>query len=108
MAPPPVHESWAIAVHEALAGIKGLLIGQLVPNADTYELVLTTRDSPPASGLVELLSERLVPVLGRDDSPLEPGRDPAWCFYPALEDRERELFLHLDWSHAVVLHEWVD
>ncbi len=95
-------------MHEALAGVKGLLIGQLVPNADTYELVLTTRDSPPAPGLVELLSERLGPVLRRDDCPLEAGQDPAWCFYPALGDRERELFLRLDWAHAVVLHELVD
>jgi hypothetical protein len=108
MAAPPVSESWAIAVHEALTGIKGLLIGQLVPDGDAYELVLTTRDSPPSSTLVELVSDRLGPVLRRDDSPLEAGRDRAWCFYPALDDREHELFLRLDWPHAVVLHEWVD
>src|SRR4029077_10702086 len=59
VAPPPVRESWALAVPDALVGIRGVLVGQLVPNADTYELVLTTRESPPASELVELLSERL-------------------------------------------------
>jgi hypothetical protein len=95
-------------VHDALVGIRDVLVGQLVPNADTYELVLTTSESPPAPELVELLSERLGPVLRRADSPLEGDREPAWCFYPAIGDRERELFLSLDWRHAVMLHEWVD
>ena len=108
MAPPPLRESWAIAVHDALVGIRDVLVGQLVPNGDTYELVLTTRESPPASELVELLRERLGPVVRRDDSSLVADREPAWCFYPAVEDRERELLPSLDWTHAVVVHEWVD
>ena len=108
MAAPPVQQSWAIAVHEALLGFRDVLMAQVIPGDERCELVLTTRDSPPAPELVELLRERLGPVLRRDDSPLDPGRDAAWCFYPALTDDERQLFLALDWRRAVVLHEWVD
>jgi hypothetical protein len=108
MTAPPVHQSWAIAVHETLIGFRDVLMAQVIPGDDRCELVLTTRDSPPAPELVELLRERLGPVLRRDDSPLDPGRGAAWCFYPALTDDERQLFRQLDWRRAVVLHEWLD
>jgi hypothetical protein len=108
MAAPPVRESWAIAVHEALVGFRDVLMAQVIPGDERCELVLTTRDSPPAPELVELLQEQLGPVLRREDSPCGPGRDATWCFYPALTENERQLLLQLDWRHAVVLHEWVD
>ena len=43
----PVRESWATAVHQALAGFHDVLVCQLVPGEARYELVLTTRTSPP-------------------------------------------------------------
>jgi hypothetical protein len=107
MTAPPVPESWAIAVHEALLGFPDVLIGQLVPDDGCYELVLTTRASPPESALVDALRDALGPVLARDDCAL--GREkPVWRFYPAVDERDRELFARLDWRRAVVLHEWVD
>jgi hypothetical protein len=106
--PAAVRESWAIAVHEALAGVEDVLVCQLIPEGDTYELVMTTRRSPPAPELVETLRGRLGPVLAREDSPLPGDRESAWRFYPALGEGDREVFARLDWSHAVVLHEWVD
>jgi hypothetical protein len=108
VAPVRIRESWAIAVHEALVGMPDVLVGQLIPDGDAYELVLTTGSSPPASELVQALRERLDPLLGREDSPLEGDREAAWRFYPAVADRDREVFARLDWRHAIVLHEWVD
>jgi hypothetical protein len=113
MPPVPVLETWAIAVHEALAGFSDVLIGQLVPGERNWELVLTTRDSPPARDLVEELREALGSLIAREDSPVvewgEDGMGTAAChFYPPLGKREKELFGRLDWRRAVVLHEWVD
>ena len=98
-----MHESWAIAVHEALAGMTGVLVGQLVPRAETYELVITTRESPPPGELVEALRARLAGVVRRDDSPTA-----SWHYYPATDAGTRELFARLDWANAVVLHELGD
>jgi hypothetical protein len=98
-----VRESWAIALHDVLVGMPDVLVGQLVPDGETYKLVLTTRHSPPPSALVDALVERLGSLAGREDSPVE-----TWHFYPAADDRTRELFARLDWAHAVVLHEFVD
>jgi hypothetical protein len=107
MTAPPVQESWAIAVHEALVGFRDVLMGQLVPDEGCYELVLTTRESPPGSALVDALRDALGPVLARADcAPL--GERAAWRFYPPIDERDRELFARLDWRRAVVLHEWVD
>jgi hypothetical protein len=106
--PAAVRESWAIAVHEALAGVGDVLVCQLIPEGDAYELVLTTRSSPPAGELVQTLVERLGPVVAREDSPMAGDRESAWRFYPAHGDGDREVFSRLDWKHAVVLHEWVD
>jgi hypothetical protein len=110
MAAPAVRESWAIAVHEALVGFRDVLMGQLVPDERWYELVLTTRESPPADELVEALRGALAPVLAREDSALCPD-DPgpaSWRFYPSLDARDREVLARLDWRRAVVVHEWVD
>jgi hypothetical protein len=107
MAAPPVHESWAIAVHDALVGFRDVLMGQLVPDEGCYELVLTTRESPPDASLVAALCEALGPVVEREDCALRPD-EPRWRFYPALEERDREVFARLDWRRAVVLHEWID
>jgi hypothetical protein len=96
-------------VHEALVGFRDVLMGQLVPAEACYELVLTTRASPPEDELVEALRGALGPLLAREDSALRPDAlGVGWRFYPALDDRDRELFLRLDWRRAVVLHEWVD
>ena len=107
MPAPPVHESWAIAVHEALVGFRDVLMGQLVPDVTCYELVLTTRASPPEPSLVEALQDVLGPLLVRDDCALAPD-GPGWRFYPALDLVDREVFARLDWRRAVVIHEWVD
>jgi hypothetical protein len=106
----PVHESWTIAVHEALAGLGAVLVAQLVPGDDGCELVLTTGQSPPPGDLVEELRRALGPLLSRDDSPLGTDEDGAvgWHFYPPLDERDRRLFARLDWQRAVVLHEFVD
>jgi hypothetical protein len=98
-----VRQSWAIALHVVLRGMPDVLVGQLVPGGETYELVLTTRQSPPPLELVDALRERLGSLVGREDSPTT-----TWHFYPAHDDGTRELFARLDWSHAVVLHEFVD
>jgi hypothetical protein len=98
-----VHESWAIALHGVLTGMPQVLVGQLVPYEETYELVLTTRESPPPPELVDALRERLGSLVRREDSPTA-----TWHYYPAHDDRTRELFARLDWAHAVVLHEFVD
>ena len=107
MTAPPVHESWAIAVHEALIGFRDVLMGQLVPDETCYRLVLTTRESPPDASLVDALREALAPVVARNDSALRPD-EPGWRFYPALDDGDRAVFARLDWRRAVVLHEWID
>ena len=107
MTAPPVRQSWAIAVHEALVGFRDVLMAQVIPGDERCELVLTTRDSPPAPELVELLRERLGPVLARADCALRRD-EPGWRFYPAVDEPDRELFARLDWRRAVVLHEWVD
>ena len=108
MGRPPVRESWAIAVHEALAGLAGVLVAQLVPGDDGCELVLTTGHSPPPRDLVEELDRALGPLLSRDDSPLDrdAGGRAGWHFYPPLGEPERQLFARLDWHRAVVLHEF--
>ena len=107
MSVPPVQESWAIAVHEALVGFRDVLMGQLVPDEGCYELVLTTRESPPESALVDAVRDALGPLLVRADCALR-REEPIWRFYPAVDERDRELFARLDWRHAIVLHEWVD
>jgi len=106
----PVRESWAIAVHEALAAFPDVLVGQIVPRGAGYELVLTTRHSPPGGELVAALRPALAPLVGREDSPLVEASTGAegWHFYPAAGEHERELFAALDWTHAVVLHESVE
>ncbi len=85
---------------------------QLVPGEDRYELVLTTRESPPDAALVEALSDALGPLISREDSPISESdgevRGATWRYYPPLGERERELFAGLDWAHAIVVHEWVD
>jgi hypothetical protein len=106
--PVAVRESWAIAVHERLAGVEDVLVCQLIPEGERYELVLTTRSSPPAPEAVEAVRERLGPLLAREDSPIAGDREPGWRFYPALGEDDRDVFSRLDWAHAVVLHEWVD
>jgi len=108
VAPAAVRESWAIAVHEALAGMPDVLVCQVIPDDEAYELVLTTGSSPPGSELVQALRERLEPLLGREDSPLGGDGEAAWRFYPAVGERDREVFARLDWTRAIVLHEWVD
>jgi hypothetical protein len=106
----PVRESWAIALHEALAGFPDVLVGQIVPGGEGYELVLTTRHSPPGGELLAALRPALAPLVGREDSPLAEAATGAggWHFYPAGDERERELFAELDWTRAVVLHEFVE
>jgi hypothetical protein len=103
----PVRESWAIAVHETLAAFPGVLVGQIVRGRSGYELVLTTRRSPPAGRLVAALRPALAPLVAREDSPLvdaATGGGAGWHFYPA----EGELLAALDWTRAVVLHEFAD
>jgi hypothetical protein len=103
VAPPPVHESWAIAVHAGLAGMPAVLVCQLVPLDAAYELVVTTRESPPGVELVDAVAARLGRLVERDDSPVS-----GWHFYPAVDSSSRALFARLDWADAVVLHEFVD
>ena len=61
-----------------------------------YELVLTTRRSPPDGRARRGASARArAGCIGREDSPLSEADEPAaprWRFYPANVDRERELF----------------
>ena len=106
----PVRESWAIAVHETLAAFPDVLVGQIVPGRSGYELVLTTRRSPPAGQLVAALRPALAPLVAREDSPLVDAATggAGWHFYPAEGEHERELLAALDWTRAVVLHEFVD
>jgi hypothetical protein len=108
-----VRESWAIAVHDALASCPDVLMAQVVPGESKHELVLTFRTSPPDAVVVEDIWVRIGPLLCRDDSPLdweerEGSRSGSWRRYPAVDERERHLFAVLDWKHAVVVHEWVD
>ena len=105
-----VRESWAIALHDVLVGMPDVLVGQLVPDGETYELVLTTRTSPPDRDLVGELWRALGPLLAREDSALAEDEfgGYGWHFYPPLGATEKELLQRLDWSHAVVVHEFVD
>jgi hypothetical protein len=112
-APPPLKETWVIAVREALKGFRHVAVGQLVPGEGRWELVLTTLESPPEPALVDALREALGPLLGREDSPLAEGDDDgsteaSWHFYPPIGEREKELLARLDWPHAVVVHERID
>ena len=106
----PVRESWATAVHQALAGFHDVLVCQLVPGEARYELVLTTRTSPPDRDLVGELWRALGPLLAREDSALAEDESGGygWHFFPPLGATEKELLQRLDWSHAVVVHEFVD
>ena len=109
----PVRESWAIGVHEALAGMQEVLVAELVPGETRYELVLTTRSVPPDGDLVGVLWQKLGRLIGREDSPIaevddEGIAEATWHFYPPVDARTKELFDRLDWSGAVVLHEFVD
>ena len=113
MAPSGVLESWAIAVHDALVSCPDVLMAQVVPGESNHELVLTFRTSPPDAGVVEDVWVRIGPLLCRDDSPLDweerdGSRSGSWCCYPAVDERERQLFAVLDWKHAVLVHEWVN
>jgi hypothetical protein len=107
---PPVRESWAIAVREALAGLSGVLVAQVVPGAEGWKLVLTTGSSPPPEELVDELVSALDSLLSREDSPLVTDeRDGGGLhFYPPVDEQERRLFDRLEWKRAVVLHEFVD
>jgi hypothetical protein len=112
VAPEPVDEKWVADVRAALAGFRKVFIGQLVPGESRYELVLTTRPSPPDGNLVEALWEALGDLLVREDSPIAEVEDGAaeasWHFYPPVGEREHDLFVQLDWSQAVVVHERLD
>jgi hypothetical protein len=81
-----------------------------VPGASRYELVLTTRPSPPDSDLVEALQGALGDLIRREDSPIAEIEDGVAVahFYPPVDERDHDLFAALDWSHAVVVHERVD
>ena len=96
-------------VRAALAGFRKVFIGQLVPGENRYELVLTTRPSPPDGDLVEALRGALGDLIVREDSPIVEVEDGVaearWHFYPPVDEREHDLFARLDWSHAVVVHE---
>ena len=102
VAPAPVSENWVADVRAALAGFRRVLLGQLVPGEDRYELVLTT----PALAARRrarrgVRGARSSGLIGREDSPLAEarrrGRAATWHFYPPLDDRDRELFASLDW-----------
>jgi hypothetical protein len=108
MAPEPVSNTWVADVRAALAGFRRVFIGQLVPGAETYELVLTTRPSPPDADLVSAIQRALGDLIHRDDSPIAEDGAAPWHFYPPVDDRDHDLFASLDWSHAVVVHERVD
>ncbi len=108
MAPEPVSEKWVADVRAALAGFRRVFLGQLVPGEDRYELVLTTRPSPPDGEVVEAIRGALEGLIGRADSPIRTEGAAPWHFYPPVDDRDHDLFAGLDWSHAVVVHERVD
>ena len=107
---PRVHQAWAVAVHEALAAFPEVLVGQIVPGPRGYELVLTTRRSPPPDELEVRLRKALAELVAREDSPLAEAAtgEVGLHFYPAHDERGRELLDGLNWRGAVVLHEWVD
>jgi hypothetical protein len=108
MAPAPVSDAWVADVRAALAGFRKVFLGQLVPGDSRYELVLTTRPSPPDSDVVDALQGALGDLIRREDSPLAKDGAAPWHFYPPVDDRDHDLFAGLDWSHAVVVHERVD
>jgi hypothetical protein len=112
VAPEPLREVWVADVRAALAGFRRVFIGQLVPGEDRYELVLTTRPSPPDGELVQALWDALGDLLVREDSPIAEVEDgvaeASWHFYPPFDEGEHDLLARLDWSHAVVVHERLD
>ena len=108
MAPEPLSPTWVADARAALAGFRKVFLGQLVPGEDRYELVLTTRPSPPDGDLIEALQQALGGLIGREDSPIASDAAAPWHFYPPVDDHEHDLFAGLDWSHAVVVHERVD
>jgi hypothetical protein len=78
-----------------------------------YELVLTSLHSPPEGELVEAVQGAIGPLIGRDDSPIEPAgngsdRAAAWHWYPAPDEATRRLFSRLDWKNAILVHERLD
>jgi len=108
VAPEPLSAAWVADVRAALAGFRRVFLGQLVPGERSYELVLTTRPSPPDADLVAAIQAALGDLIHRDDSPLAEGGAAPWHFYPPVDERDHDLFAGLDWSHAVVVHERVD
>jgi hypothetical protein len=108
VAPEPVSAVWVADVRAALAGFRRVFLGQLVPGERSYELVLTTRPSPPDADVVAAIQEALGGLIGREDSPIAENGAAPWHFYPPVDERDHDLFAGLDWSHAVVVHERVD
>ena len=108
MAPEPVSAAWVADVRAALAGFRRVFLGQLVPGQDRYELVLTTRPSPPDGDLIAAIQGALEGLIAREDSPISPDSAAPWHFYPPVDESDHDLFASLDWSHAVVVHERVD
>ena len=108
MAPRPVSAAWVADVRAALAGFRRVFLGQLVPGESSYELVLTTRPSPPDGEVVEAIRQALDGLIGREDSPISKDGAAPWHFYPPVDEHDHDLFASLDWSHAVVVHERVD
>jgi hypothetical protein len=103
-----VSNTWLADCRAALAGFRRVFLGQLVPGQNRYELVLTTRPSPPDADLVESIRGALGGLVGREDSPISEDGAAPWHFYPPVDESDHDLFASLDWSHAVVVHERVD
>jgi hypothetical protein len=101
---------WIDDLRIALAPFDDVTLGRVVPRGNRFELVLTTRESPPDGDLVEQLWNALGELLRRADSPIYnddlndiPGS--AWYFDPPLGPLESKVFEELDWNRAVVVRQ---
>jgi len=100
---------WLEDVGTALAVFPDVTSARIIPNGDRFELVITTRESPPAAELIEALWQALGCLLARADSPIleELGdgvTSTTWHFDPPLEQQTNELFEALDWDRALTVY----